>query len=71
MIKMPMIRTVRTPDDPADMTARIPSPVFNAGPPCDFPALTMAPITLRGTNASAASAKPKTIRVVRNFKSSA
>jgi hypothetical protein len=46
------------PDDPADMTPRIPSPVPNAGPPPDFPALTMAPITLMGTNASAASANP-------------
>src|ERR1017187_3708847 len=58
MIKMPITRTERAPDDDADMTLRIPSVVLNAGPPPDFPAGTIALIALIGTKASAGSARP-------------
>jgi len=58
MIKMPITRTERAPDDDAVMTLRIPSVVLNAGPPPDLPAAAIALIALIGTKASAASASP-------------
>ena len=72
MIKIPMINTMKLPDDAAEITLRMPSLVSSAGTlDPGWPAVWMAMSRLNGTNAIAARTLPKNIRVVRSFNSSA